>query len=189
MRNLLYNLSERAPLWKCPIFERDNDFTGRRVRWYRYFLRFFVPQSVHQPHLTCATPLRPGNSITRGVPPHNSRPGSLGTGALSSLRRTPSFFVTLARVKSYTLILGCFRLSEMAMEVIRWRRWWSPPKYYEVDRVAATSGKTLSLVLARLFLFERDDRFTFILSRWDDYIFRDEKPTWENIVGVLCKYS
>lgn len=40
-----------------------------------------------------------------------------------------------------------------------------PPKYYEVDRVAATSGKTLGVVLARLFLFERDDRFTFILHR------------------------
>lgn len=41
------------PLRRGSIFERDNDFMGRRVRWYRYFLRFFVPQSVHQPHLTC----------------------------------------------------------------------------------------------------------------------------------------
>lgn len=40
-----------------------------------------------------------------------------------------------------------------------------PPKYYEVDRVAATSGKTLGVVLARLFLFVRDDRLTFILHR------------------------
>jgi len=54
-----------------------------------------------------------------------------------------------------------------------------PPKYYEVDRVAATSGKTpLGVVLARLFFFERDDRFTFIILYRDRMTrFRKKKPT------------
>lgn len=56
-----------------------------------------------------------------------------------------------------------------------------PPKCYEVDRVAATSGKTLGVILARLFLFERDDRFAILISRW---LSRNEKPTWENTVDV-----
>ena len=40
-----------------------------------------------------------------------------------------------------------------------------PPKYYEVDRVAAISGKKLGVILARLFLFERDDQFAILISR------------------------
>lgn len=164
-QNFFCNFRKCASLRRRSIFERDNDFTGRSVRWYRYFLRFFVPQSVHQPHLTCATPLRPGNSITRGVPPTNSRPGSLGTGCplLASsdsrfLRRSRSRKKLHARPRLFPSLWDGD--GGDATEVV------VPPKYYEVDRVAATSGKTpLGVVLARLFRFGRDDRFTFILYR------------------------
>ena len=142
-----YNFSERVSS-KTPDFRARQRLYGPESKVVSVFLAVLCP--AVQPHLTCATPLRPGNSITRGPPTTLVQVLSvyrcplLTSSDLWSLRHSCSRKKLHARPRLFPSLWDGGDVMEVVV----------PPKYYEVDRVAATSGKTpLAVVLAWLFLF------------------------------------